>query len=846
MTKKTSSKESSGKNLVIVESPAKAKTINKYLGSDFEVYASMGHIRDLPSKGLSVDIENNFEPTYEITSGRSKLVASLKASAKKCNRLYLATDLDREGEAIAWHLSQVLGVPEEKTNRVIFNEITKKAIEQAFSNPGKINMDKVMAQQARRILDRIVGYQISPLLWKKVARGLSAGRVQSVAVKMVVEREREIRAFVPIEYWLIPAVFTNHVDKQKNYSEQWQKFQSPSDSEGSKGPTIAQQNDWLSEHSSFRAEFSTVAGKTFSADNAQDTQKIYQAMKDSGFIISDIQVKSSSSRPAPPFITSTLQQSAANRLGFATKRTMRIAQQLYEGIDLGSMGSLGLITYMRTDSTHLSPEAINEARKYIGSNIGAKYVPEKPNFYASGKNAQQAHEAIRPTDVDIVPEQIKDLLTEEQFKLYQLVWRRFIASQMTAAQWDTTTLEISADTSVGKCCYKAQGRVLVFDGFTKIWYSGSPEQQLPQLKQGDKVAPVDIKSQQHFTKPPARYNEASLVKALEKEGIGRPSTYASIISTIQDRGYVQQLDRQFHTTDVGEVVTDKLNEFFPKIMDMAFTRYMEEQLDKIEEQHLNWVNVLSEFYGPFKKDLEVAGEEMKHAKAEMTPSEYTCPKCNKPLVYRFGKNGKFLSCSDYPNCKFAGPCDRDGKILIAEVTEHKCPNCGKPMVKKHSRFGEFLGCSDYPTCKTTMRIDKAGNIMPPKPPAEPTGLKCYKCAAGELVIRQSKKGPFLGCNKFPRCRTIVSFKKLDELKELQAKGDWPPKSFEKADELLGRKKKSSAKAESEVSSDVEKESPKKSPKKSANKSEASSDVEKKSPQKPAKKSVKKKPIPAAD
>lgn len=792
MTKKTTSKEPSGKNLVIVESPAKAKTINKYLGSDFDVQASMGHVRDLPSKGISVDIENNFEPTYEITAGRKKLVSTLKAAAKNCKRLYLATDLDREGEAIAWHLSQTLGVPDERTNRVIFNEITKKAIEQAFANPGKIDMDKVMAQQARRILDRIVGYQISPLLWKKVARGLSAGRVQSVAVKMIVDREREIRAFVPVEYWLIPAVFTNQIANQKKYSEQWQQFIQTKD-EKDKGPTVAQQHDWFAEHCAFKAELSTVAGKTFSADNSQDAQKIHQALNGADFVISDIQVKSSSSRPAPPFITSTLQQSASNRLSFAAKRTMRVAQQLYEGIDLGSMGAFGLITYMRTDSTHLSPEAINDVRKHISNNIGANYVPEKPNLYASAKSAQQAHEAIRPTDVDIVPEQIQDLLNEEQFKLYQLIWRRFVASQMSPAQWNTTTLEISADTSVGRCCYKAQGRVLVFDGFTKVWYTGSADQQLPQLKQGDKVAAIDINSQQHFTKPPARFNEASLVKSLEKEGIGRPSTYASIISTIQERGYVEQLEKQFHPTDVGEVVTDKLSEFFPKIMDMAFTRYMEEQLDKIEEQHLDWVNVLNEFYGPFKKDLEIAGEEMKHAKAETTPSEYTCPKCGKPLVYRFGKNGKFLSCSDYPECKFASPCDKTGKIVVDEVTEHKCPNCGKPMIKKQSRFGAFLGCSDYPTCKTTMRIDKAGNVMPPKPPAEPTGLKCYKCSTGELVIRQSKKGPFLGCNKFPRCRTIVSFKKLEELKELQTKGDWPPKSIDKADELLGRSKKTSKK-----------------------------------------------------
>ncbi len=792
MAKTTRSKSSTAKNLVIVESPAKAKTINKYLGFDFEVHASMGHIRDLPSKGLNVDIENNFEPTYDITPGRKKLVGALKALAKNCNKLYLATDLDREGEAIAWHLSEVLGVPDKKTNRVIFNEITKRAIAQAFENPGKIDMGKVMAQQARRILDRIVGYQISPLLWKKVARGLSAGRVQSVAVKMIVEREREIRAFNPVEYWLIPAVFTNQLDKCPKYAQQWQKFIQTKDTRD-KGPTIAKQNAWLAEHNAFKAELSTIAGKPFDVDNEKQTQKIYHALENADFCITGIQKKSSTSRPAPPFITSTLQQAAANRLGFTAKRTMRLAQQLYEGIDLGSMGTLGLITYMRTDSTHLSLDALKEARKYIENNIGTEYLPEKANVYASKKNAQQAHEAVRPTDVDIDPGQIKDLLSEEQYRLYQLVWQRFLASQMTPAKWNTTTLEITADTDIGKCCYKAHGRTLVFDGFTKIWPTSSIDQQLPAVNEGDKVGAVEIRPEQHFTKPPARYNEASLVKALEKEGIGRPSTYASIISTIQDRRYVEQLDRQFHTTDIGEVVTEKLDEFFPKIMDMAFTRHMEEQLDKIEEQHLDWLSVLNEFYGPFKQNLEKASEKMQHAKAETKPSEYTCTKCGKPMVYRFGKNGTFLSCSDYPTCKFASPCDKEGKMIADEVTEHKCPNCQKPMIKKRSRFGTFLGCSDYPECKTTQKIDKDGNIVPPAPPPEPTGVKCYKCAKGELVIRQSKKGPFLGCNKFPKCRTIISFKQLNNLKALQEKGIWPPKTFEEADELLGRTKKSSAK-----------------------------------------------------
>jgi DNA topoisomerase-1 len=490
-----------------------------------------------------------------------------------------------------------------------------------------------------------------------------------------------------------------------------------------------------------------------------------------------------------------LQQAAANRLGFATKRTMRVAQQLYEGIDLGSMGFLGLITYMRTDSTHLSGEAIGEVRKYIGKNIGPAYLPEEARFYASRKSAQQAHEAIRPTDVDLTPSDIKSFLADEQYKLYDLIWRRFVACQMTSAVWDVTNLKIAAETSVGCCWYRTSGRVLVFDGFTKIWPVASTEQELPPTQAGQRLAAVDIRAEQHFTKPPARFTEAALVKALEKEGIGRPSTYATIISTIQERRYVEQRDKKFFATDLGEIVTEKLNEYFPRIMDVAFTRYMEEQLDKIEEQHLDWLGVLKDFYGPFKESLETAQTQMKHAKAEMTPSEYECPQCGKKLVYRFGKNGKFLSCSTYPQCTFACPCDQEGKMIEEKVSEHKCPACGKPMVHKSGRFGPFLGCSGYPDCKTTLKLDKQGNVLPPKPPPEATGLKCYKCKEGELVIRQSKKGPFMGCSRFPRCKTIVSVKQLDHLRQLQSAGQWPPETLEQAEQLLGSKKaKETAKA----------------------------------------------------
>jgi len=743
MAKSSSSK----KSLVIVESPAKAKTINRYLGPDFEVKASMGHVRDLPSKGLNVDIENNFEPTYEIMPGKKRTVISLKAAAKKCDKLFLATDLDREGEAIAWHLAEILGIPEEKTFRVIFNAITQSTIKRAFTDPGKLNMDKVMAQQARRILDRIVGYQISPLLWKKVTRGLSAGRVQSVAVKMVVEKEREIRQFEPVEYWLIPAVFTT--DLQSNYSRQWLDFVTPK-SEDDNPPTIAKQNKWLIEHNAFKAELYKVNDEKFEASNQEQAGRIYEALKGADFKIADIEKKESLSRPSAPFITSTMQQAAANRLGFTAKKTMAMAQQLYEGIDLGSMGFLGLITYMRTDSTHLSNEAIKEVRNYISMHLGQDYLPAKTKIYASKKAAQQAHEAIRPTDVDLTPNDIKPFLTDQQFKLYDLIWRRFVACQMEPAKYNVTNLNIVAQTSLGQCWYKSTGRILLFDGFTKIWLTASNEQQLPPIETGQKLEPVDIKAEQHFTKPPARYTEASLVKALEKEGV--------------------------------------LNEYFPKIMDIAFTRYMEEQLDKIEEQHVDWLGVLKDFYSPFKQSLKTAQAQMKHAKAEITPSEYECPKCGQQLVYRFGKNGKFLSCSTYPDCKFACPCDKEGRMIEEKVSGHKCRVCGKPMVHKNGRFGPFLGCSGYPDCKTTLKIDKQGNVLPPKPPPEPTGIKCYKCKDGELVIRQSKKGPFLGCGKFPKCRTIISIKKLEHLKQLQSEGIWPPETWEEADEILGRKK----------------------------------------------------------
>jgi DNA topoisomerase-1 len=717
----------------------------------------------------------------------NRLTKQFLLGKKASSKVFLATDLDREGEAIAWHLVKALKIKSSQARRVVFNAITKAAIQHAFANAQDLDIDKVNAQQARRILDRIVGYEISPLLWKKVARGLSAGRVQSVAVKLIVEREREILAFVPEEFWKITGIFST-----QGNGDLASKYMQFLDLHKDKPPTSSQKVKWLTEHGSLEAQLMTFNGENFRPDNETDTLKIHKSLENKDFKITDVQTKRSNSNPPPPFITSTLQQQASTKLRFSTRQTMRIAQQLYEGIELTNQGSVGLITYMRTDSTHLAKEAVDSARQFITDTFGDHFLQNKPNFYGNNKkSAQEAHEAIRPTDVGIMPESLKKDLDPKQFKLYELIWKRFVACQMAPAQWDITTVEITSETELGEAVFKASGRKLVFEGFMKVagMMFTNGDQILPSLSPDQTVWPIRMTPSQHFTSAPPRYTEASLVKMLESEGIGRPSTYASIISTIQDRGYVEQLERKFHATDLGMVVTDKLNDHFPRVMDTAFTSHMEEQLDKIEEQHLNWVEVLKEFYGPFKENLDRAHEEMNHAKAETQPSEYSCPECESAMVYRFGKNGRFLSCSRYPECKFSAPCDREGKMLEPQETEHKCPKCGQAMILRKGRFGEFLGCSAYPECKTTQQMDKEGNVLPPKPEPKPSGIRCYKCEEGELVIRESKRGPFLGCGRFPKCRTIISIKQLDHLKELQAQGVWPPKTQEEADELLGRTKK---------------------------------------------------------
>jgi len=783
---------SNGRKLVIVESPAKAKTINRYLGDDYIVKASMGHIRDLPAKNIGVDIENRFTPTYELLDGRKKVVAELKKYAKTAPEIFLATDLDREGEAIAWHLAECLGKRGQKILRVIFNEITRDAIRAAFAAPREVDMDKVNAQQARRVLDRIVGYEVSPLLWRKVAPGLSAGRVQTVAVRIIVEREREIEAFVPEEYWKIGAVFTPNIPGASQLTVDWRSFLATEDDRG-KGPSRDAQQKFLSDRGAFRAELVKWKGKRFTCESSEAAIAIAKAVglavervdetedpeakgpaqrkvtvhglpapEASPLTVSDLNVRQSRSRPPAPFITSSLQQAASTKLRFGAQRTMRVAQQLYEGIDIPSRGQVGLITYMRTDSRHLSADAVAQARKFIGEQFGPNYLPDKPNVYSSGKRAQEAHEAIRPSDVSLAPKDIRSALSDEQFRLYEIIWRQFVSCQMPPAVWDVTEATITAATPEGDAQFKAIGRTLAFDGFLRVMgMPSSGEQLLPDLKVSQPVAPAEIDPSQHFTQPPPRYTEAALVKALEADGIGRPSTYAAIIQTIQNRKYVLLSERTFRPTDIGKVVTDKLVKHFPKVFDIRFTADLEDQLDQVEENHEDWVKVLEGFYGPFHSNLERASEEMVHAKAESQPSDYTCPDCGKPMVYRLSKTGRYLACTGYPECKTTHPVDENGKKVTVSLTDVACPNCGKPMVLRKGRFGPFLSCSTYPDCKGIVKVDKKGGIKLPSPPPLLIDLPCTKCGA-QLNLRRSARGPWLSCSKYPKCRGRQGWKALTE------------------------------------------------------------------------------------
>jgi DNA topoisomerase-1 len=775
-------KKKTGKHLVIVESPAKAKTINKYLGDDYVVRASMGHVRDLPSKGMGVDLKT-FVPDYEILASRGKVIAELKKLAKDAPEIYLATDLDREGEAIAWHLQQALGIPDAQTKRVIFNAITKTEIQKAFAKPQKIDIDRVNAQQARRILDRIVGYEISPLLWRKVAKGLSAGRVQSVAVRLVVEREREIEAFIPEEYWKIAGIFAAATaEVSKGIAGDWAKFLA----EGNGERTKIDREKWLGEHDAFTAELVELSGKKFEPKSAEDARRAveilglkvtkFETTEDAeakgpaqklttivgvietapAFAVRSIERKRTTSRPSAPFITSTLQQAASSRLGMGAQQTMRTAQTLYEA---------GHITYMRTDSTNLSADALGMARGYIKKEFGDRYLPEKANFYSSSnKGAQEAHEAIRPTNLDLTPTEARSRLSQAEAKLYQLIWNRFVACQMTNAEFDQTVITLAATTPSGEAVFRATGRKLVFDGFMRVAGVSSEDQLLPDLKEKQPVQPIDFSPTQHFTQSPPRFTEASLVKELERLGIGRPSTYASIIQTIQDRQYVAQEDRRFFATMLGSIVTDKLIQAFPEIMDVGFTAGMELKLDKVEEEHADWVKLLQDFYGPFHAVVDGALGKIEHAGG--SASKYKCPKCASPMLYRISKTGFFLACSER-ECGTTQPVDIQGKPTLREVSEHKCPVCEREMIKRKGRFGEFLGCSGYsvknekgePSCNMIINLDKEGNPLPPKPAPIKTTVACEKCSS-PMLLRNSKRGPFLGCSTFPKCRSTKMMKKL--------------------------------------------------------------------------------------
>ncbi len=700
-----------GKSLVIVESPAKARTINKYLGSDYVVRASMGHIRDLPKGKFGIDIEHEFKPDYAAIRGKAKLVSELRRLAKSAPKVYLAPDLDREGEAIAWHLSETLDVDEKKVFRVVFNEITKKAILEAFQHPGKLNMAKVNAQQARRVLDRIMGYKLSPLLWKKIAKGLSAGRVQSVAVRLIVEREKEIRAFIKEEYWRVTAHFSLTGEQ-------------------------------------FQAELRRLDEERIDKNLDQTrAQGLVARIGSDPLLLSEIDNKPKTRRPTPPFTTSQLQQKASTMLRFSARKTMMIAQQLYEGVEVGGEGLVGLITYMRTDSVRVSDDALVQVREVIGREFGANYVPDKPNLFTTrAKSAQEAHEAIRPTEAARTPGAIKSALSNDQLKLYTLIWNKFVASQMKPSLATITTAVFQH----GAARFVAQGEVELFDGHLRVFSLGGEreDQKLPAtLTLGSSYKPERIDATQHYTQPPPRYSEATLVKELEKKGIGRPSTYATIISTIQDRGYVNLESRRFTATELGEIVTDQLVDHFGDVINTDFTSSMEADLDRIESGDKQWVGVVKTFHDVFAADLDKAEKAMKNLKLNPQLSERTCDKCNAPMAILYNKRGKFLGCSRYPECKNTTPVDGPREKSEVVATEHVCPKCSKPMVIRSGKRGKFLACTGFPKCKSTASVDEAGQIVVPKE----TGVACDKCNS-PMVVKGSRRGPFLACSSFPKCR----------------------------------------------------------------------------------------------
>jgi len=765
------------KSLVIVESPAKAKTIGKYLGKQFLVKASLGHVKDLPKKDLAVDVERDFTPRYEVIEGKKKLIAELKQAAKGVDSVYLAADPDREGEAICWHLKEELE-PKKSAKpaifRVMFNEITANAVKRAFDKPLAVNVNLVEAQQARRVLDRLVGYKISPLLWDKVRRGLSAGRVQTVALRLIVEREREIRAFQKQEYWTIDV------------------------SLNAKKPPV------------LTARLNKRANETPEISNEATAKVIVDDLDGASYSVRSVTTREKRRNPVPPFITSTLQQESSRKLRFSVKRTMMLAQGLYEGKEIGKEGATGLITYMRTDSTRVSEEALAEVRGLITERYGQPYLPDSANVYKTKKDAQDAHEAIRPTSVLHTPESLEKYLAEDELKLYRLIWMRFVASQMMPALLEQTTIDIEA---VGKSSvpylFRATGSVLKFDGFLKVYEEGKDQKddededlkhKLPAVTQGEVLRFKEIHPDQHFTEPPPRYNEATLVKKLESDGVGRPSTYASILSTIQDREYVKKEGGKFLPTELGMVVTDLLLENFNDLFDVKYTARMEEELDEIEEGKLEWRSAMAEFYGRFQKDLQHAERHMTDIKRMEKPTDLICEKCGKPMVIKWGKHGSFIACTGYPECTNTRELtvdlpDVDNTGLGEQDEAEYCENCGRPMVLKKGRFGQFYACSGYPDCKTTKQI--GGEQRKDVPLEEPCpqcgnnlvkkygrygefvacsnypkckyvkqktiGVRCPNCSEGEVVERRSKRGKtFYGCNRYPDCDFVAWGKPISE------------------------------------------------------------------------------------
>ncbi len=717
---------SMAKSLVVVESPAKAKTISKYLGGNFVVKASVGHIKDLPKSKLGVDVDDDFSPHYAVIPAKTKVVKELKSAAKNIQEIYLAADPDREGEAICQHLFEELSSKSKNIYRVLFHEITKNAIQEAFKKPGRINQHKVDAQLTRRILDRLVGYKISPLLWDKVRRGLSAGRVQTVALRMIVEREQEIRAFKAEEYWTLDARLSGELPPE------------------------------------FTARARLLEGKKWDVTDADASARIVDDLRLEKFTVKEIRRREKKKYPVPPFITSKLQQEAARKLNFSVKRTMILAQRLYEGVEIGSEGSVGLITYMRTDSSRVAESALHEVRTLIQRDFGEAYLPHHPVYYKSKKTAQEAHEAIRPTSAERTPESLRNDLEPDLWRLYALIWNRFVASQMNPALFDHTDVDIVA----GRVELRATGSIQKFRGFLAVYQESRPEEKsesgqedeesiLPPLREGEVLALKELMPAQHFTQPPPRYNEASLVKALESKGIGRPSTYASILSTIQDREYVDKHEGKFYPTETGELVTKLLVQSFHEIFDYEYTARMEDHLDRIESGREPWKKTMRDFYDRFAAKLAVAEKEMPDIKTETVETDEVCEKCGSKMVIKWGKFGRFMACSGYPECRNTREIAKSGpesEQNESQPEEIQCEKCGRPMVLKRGRFGEFMACSGYPECRNTKKIVKTAKESTVKHDI-PLEEDCPLCSR-KLAVKHGRYGEYTACSDYPNCKYI--------------------------------------------------------------------------------------------